>query len=184
MSGLTGPENSVKIDVFRPVRRCSFTSVHGVSVVNLWSVLETDPQVCRPEAHRSAFPSHGRGRRFNPYSAHHPSRRRCGFFVVSALLYPATIGRTEREGGNSIRGKSVDFVRDRFESSSRPVSTDQAGLLLSGICELVLHGLDDVLGDVVSPEFRGVISATTFWTVILRDNLDENGAAIRMRVSE
>jgi hypothetical protein len=38
MSGPVSPENSDKIDVFRRVRACSFASVHGVSVVYLWSV--------------------------------------------------------------------------------------------------------------------------------------------------
>jgi hypothetical protein len=38
MSGLVSPESADKIDVFRRVRARSFASVHGVSVVNLWSV--------------------------------------------------------------------------------------------------------------------------------------------------
>src|SRR5665213_1466282 len=38
MSGLLDPENSAKFDVFRHVRRRSFASVHGISVVHLWSV--------------------------------------------------------------------------------------------------------------------------------------------------
>jgi hypothetical protein len=40
MSGLLDPEISTIIGVFRHTRRRSFTSVHGVSVVNLWSVLD------------------------------------------------------------------------------------------------------------------------------------------------
>lgn len=43
MSGLADLENSVKIGVFRPARRRSFAFVHGVSVVNLWSVHEAIP---------------------------------------------------------------------------------------------------------------------------------------------
>jgi hypothetical protein len=39
MSGLVDPEILDKTDVFRRVRARSFASVHGVSVVNLWSVL-------------------------------------------------------------------------------------------------------------------------------------------------
>ena len=39
MSGPAGPEILDKIGVFRRVRARSFASVHGVSVVNLWSVL-------------------------------------------------------------------------------------------------------------------------------------------------
>lgn len=38
MSGLLDPENSIKTGVFRRLRPRLFTSVHGVSVVNLWSV--------------------------------------------------------------------------------------------------------------------------------------------------
>ena len=38
MSGLISPESSIRIDVFRGVRARSFASVHGVSVVYLWSV--------------------------------------------------------------------------------------------------------------------------------------------------
>jgi hypothetical protein len=38
MSGPVSPESSNKIDVFRGVRARSFASVHGVSVVYLWSV--------------------------------------------------------------------------------------------------------------------------------------------------
>jgi hypothetical protein len=38
MSGPASLENSNKIDVFRPLRARSFASVHGVSVVYLWSV--------------------------------------------------------------------------------------------------------------------------------------------------
>jgi hypothetical protein len=38
MSGPVSPESSNKIDVFRRVRARSFASVHGVSVVYLWSV--------------------------------------------------------------------------------------------------------------------------------------------------
>jgi hypothetical protein len=38
MSGLADLGNSAKSDVFRHVRCRLFTSVHGVSVVNLWSV--------------------------------------------------------------------------------------------------------------------------------------------------
>jgi hypothetical protein len=38
MSGLLALENSDKSAVFRHVRRRLFASVHGVSVVNLWSV--------------------------------------------------------------------------------------------------------------------------------------------------
>src|SRR5450759_1049306 len=40
MSGLLDPEISAIIGVFRHTRRRLFTSVHGVSVVNLWSVLD------------------------------------------------------------------------------------------------------------------------------------------------
>jgi hypothetical protein len=38
MSGPVSPESSNKIDVFRRVGGRSFASVHGVSVVYLWSV--------------------------------------------------------------------------------------------------------------------------------------------------
>ena len=38
MSGPVSPESSDKFDVFRCVRTRSFASVHGVSVVYLWSV--------------------------------------------------------------------------------------------------------------------------------------------------
>jgi len=38
MSGLVWPERSIKIGVFHRVCAGSFTSVHGISVVNLWSV--------------------------------------------------------------------------------------------------------------------------------------------------
>ena len=38
MSGPVSPESSIKIDVFRGVRARSFASVHGISVVHLWSV--------------------------------------------------------------------------------------------------------------------------------------------------
>jgi hypothetical protein len=38
MSGPVSPEDSNRIDVFRRVRARSFASVHGVSVVYLWSV--------------------------------------------------------------------------------------------------------------------------------------------------
>jgi hypothetical protein len=38
MSGLVSPESSIRIDVFRRVRARSFASVHGISVVHLWSV--------------------------------------------------------------------------------------------------------------------------------------------------
>ncbi len=41
MSGLIDPKKSDKSGVFRYFRRRSFTSVHGVSVVKLWSVLAT-----------------------------------------------------------------------------------------------------------------------------------------------
>ena len=36
----------------------------------------------------SPVPSHGRGRRFNPYSAHHPSSRRSRLFAFSAARTP------------------------------------------------------------------------------------------------
>ena len=39
MSGPAAPENPCKIEIFRHVHAPSFASVHGVSVVNLWSVL-------------------------------------------------------------------------------------------------------------------------------------------------
>src|SRR5437870_3102682 len=39
MSGLAAPEILDKIEVFRRLHARSFASVHGVSVVNLWSVL-------------------------------------------------------------------------------------------------------------------------------------------------
>ena len=39
MSGPVSPESSDKFDVFRRVRARSFASVHGVSVVYLWSVI-------------------------------------------------------------------------------------------------------------------------------------------------
>src|SRR5687767_1794078 len=42
----------------------------------------------------------------------------CGWFAVCAPFYSAGNGRTEREDGNSIRGKSVDFVRRLFRSRS------------------------------------------------------------------
>jgi hypothetical protein len=43
LSGLLDPEKSIKPSIFRGVRRRLFASVHGVSVVNLWSV----PGECR-----------------------------------------------------------------------------------------------------------------------------------------
>src|ERR1019366_8934658 len=46
MSGLLDPEISAIIDVFRHTRRRLFTSVHGVSVVNLWSVLDRCGRTC------------------------------------------------------------------------------------------------------------------------------------------
>src|SRR5262249_10893108 len=49
------------------------------------------------------FPSHGRGRRFNPYSAHHIS--------TTYRQLPAVAGRTSRKHARSNRGESVDFVR-------------------------------------------------------------------------
>ena len=39
MSGVLAPEISAKIGVFRRIHARSFASVHGVSVVTLWSVL-------------------------------------------------------------------------------------------------------------------------------------------------
>jgi hypothetical protein len=39
MSGVVSAENPTNLGIFRHVRRPSFTSVHGVSVVHLWSVL-------------------------------------------------------------------------------------------------------------------------------------------------
>jgi hypothetical protein len=61
----------------------------------------------RPEALTArnqlrAFPSHGRGRRFNPYSAHH--------FKGLSRQYLATQNGTKREDDASTRGESVDFV--------------------------------------------------------------------------
>jgi hypothetical protein len=38
MSGLTDPEIPIKFGVSRHVHARSFTSAHGVSVANLWSV--------------------------------------------------------------------------------------------------------------------------------------------------
>lgn len=43
MSGLLDLENSIKDGAFRDVRPPLFASVHGVSVVNLWSVPEEYP---------------------------------------------------------------------------------------------------------------------------------------------
>lgn len=39
MSGLAAPGNSIKSGIFRRVRPRLFASVHGVSVVILWSAL-------------------------------------------------------------------------------------------------------------------------------------------------
>jgi hypothetical protein len=53
MSGMVGPEIPAKSDVFRHVRPRLFTSVQGVSVVNLWSVHGRDHPIDSP---RSAMP--------------------------------------------------------------------------------------------------------------------------------
>ena len=42
MSGLIYPGNSIKSAVFRRVRPRLFTSVHGVSVVILWSLFASN----------------------------------------------------------------------------------------------------------------------------------------------
>jgi len=57
-----------------------------------------------------AFPSHGRGRRFNPYSAHH--------FSTAYRQLPAVAGRTIRKHAGTIGGESVDSVRGL--SAQRP----------------------------------------------------------------
>src|ERR1700756_5360404 len=54
--------------------------------------------------------SHGRGRRFNPYSAHH--------FMGTSRQYPAAQSGTIRKRSALIRGKSGEFVRGTFSRNS------------------------------------------------------------------
>jgi hypothetical protein len=71
MSGPVSPENSSTIDVFRPVRASLFASVHGVTVVYLWSVppfprhRQKDSCSCRgPAGARLLLDPQGRGHQF------------------------------------------------------------------------------------------------------------------------
>jgi hypothetical protein len=57
MSGQAGPEILDKTGVFRRVRARSFASVHGVSVVILWSVLDR----CDQQSDVRNTPESGRG---------------------------------------------------------------------------------------------------------------------------
>jgi hypothetical protein len=54
MSGLAAPEIPAKIGIFRYVRRRLFTSVHGVSVVILWSVLMAERSALEGEVRSQA----------------------------------------------------------------------------------------------------------------------------------
>jgi hypothetical protein len=71
MSGLAVPEIPDKTGVFRHVHARSFASVHGVSVVNLWSVLgrcdhwRSGDALMMPHVHRQAHAPYRR-RRLNP----------------------------------------------------------------------------------------------------------------------
>ena len=61
------------------------------------------------------FPSHGRGRRFNPYSAHHTLALQIKvFFAFSLASRSATRRRTSQEHAPHRRGKYGEFVHGRF----------------------------------------------------------------------
>src|SRR5262249_43369285 len=63
------------------------------------------------------WPSHGRGRRFNPYSAHH--------FSITSRQYPAVAGRTIRKPAYKVGGKSVGFVHRPFAHLTSEVAMDE-----------------------------------------------------------
>src|SRR5262245_41340512 len=78
----------------------------------LGTSLSTKPKQhdAQPHSYTRRRPSHGRGRRFNPYSAHH--------FSTTYRQLPAVAGRTSRKHARSTRGESVDSVRGL--SAQRP----------------------------------------------------------------
>jgi hypothetical protein len=61
-----------------------------------------------------AFPSHGRGRRFNPYSAHQQLACKSKPFRVLASVTIATRRRTLQEHAPHCRGKTGEFVHGKF----------------------------------------------------------------------
>jgi hypothetical protein len=71
-----------------------------------------------------AFPSHGRGRRFNPYSAHH--------FTGASRQYPAVAGRTIRKRARKIGAKSVQSVHGAYGPSNELKAILKTELLMRG----------------------------------------------------
>src|ERR1700738_509219 len=61
-----------------------------------------------------AFPSHGRGRRFNTYSAHQKTPTKARLKETSAPASPIRQGRTSRDFPQQTGGKSGEFVRQVF----------------------------------------------------------------------
>ena len=73
---------------------------------------------------RTAFPSHGRGRRFNPYSAHH--------FAGTSRQYPAVSCRTIPQHARSIGAKSVQSVHGAYGPSNELTAILKNELLMRG----------------------------------------------------
>src|SRR5207302_544527 len=65
-------------------------------------------------SNQRAFPSHGRGRRFNPYSAHQQKVLLARFSALPIIAHSAVRGRTLHERGSYERAKSVQIVRSTF----------------------------------------------------------------------
>src|SRR3974390_13605 len=67
------------------------------------------------ETKREACPSHGRGRRFNPYSAHH--------FTGAFRSRPGTTRQNTARTGKFSRAKSVHIVHGAFVSFGAHILT-------------------------------------------------------------
>src|SRR5271170_7467454 len=63
---------------------------------------------------REDFPSHGRGRRFNPYSAHQKDPTKTTLRRGHAPVSPGPQVRTRRDFPQQTGGKHWDFVRHTF----------------------------------------------------------------------
>jgi hypothetical protein len=69
----------------------------------------------------SGVPSHGRGRRFNPYSAHQQNSQYSKRLRANGANPPTAVrGGTRHEHGATRRKKVVDFVPASFRPGGAP----------------------------------------------------------------